>query len=317
MDVLLNIINSPFLHFIIGAALIFYGSNLLVDNSILIARIFRISPLIIGLTVIAFGTSLPELVVSVMASIKNEGQVVLGNVVGSNIANISLVLAAIVIFKPIDIIFNRLKESIIYLFLSTLLVCMLMIYQMLNLFAGLSLLFLFITFIIRQFKNKYEDVPFPDDISQETISIKCIALIFIGIIALGYGSEIFIGSAIKIASIFNVPNIVISASLVAFGTSLPELVTSVIALKRGETGFVIGNILGSNIINILLVLGGSLTINKIIIPLSQINISIYFLIIVTSIFLLILFTQKVITKTHGIVLLIIYCIFIYFQFTVL
>ena len=307
-------IENPFIIFILGLLMLVYGSNFLIENSKNIASKFNISKTIIGITVVAFGTSLPELVVSIFAAMKNETAIIVGNVVGSNIANISLVLALIVIFKPIDIIFYRLKESIFYLFLSTSFVCVLMIYQMLNLFAGLLLLFLFITFIIRQFKNKHEDIPL-SEVSQETISIKCIALIFIGIIALGYGSEIFIGSAIKIASIFNVPKIVISVSLVAFGTSLPELVTSVVALKKGETGFVIGNILGSNIINILLVLGGSLTINEIIIPLSKINISIYFLIIVTSIFLLIIFTQKVITKTYGIVLLIIYCIFIYFQFT--
>ena len=118
MDIILNIIQSPFILFAIGALLIFYGSDILIDNSILIAKYYKISPVIIGLTVVAFGTSLPELIVSVMASIRDEGQIVLGNVIGSNIANISLVLAFIALYKNIIFSFTKIKTSIIYLFIS-------------------------------------------------------------------------------------------------------------------------------------------------------------------------------------------------------
>ena len=107
-----------FLYFILGSVFIFFGSTLLINNSTLIARSLRISPLVVGLTIIAFGTSLPELVVSVMASIKGEGSIVLGNVVGSNIANVSLVLPIILLLKPIKVQIDSIKQGLIYLFLS-------------------------------------------------------------------------------------------------------------------------------------------------------------------------------------------------------
>jgi len=313
MDVILNIIQSPFILFVVGALLIFYGSDLLIDNSILIAKCYNISPVIIGLTVVAFGTSLPELVVSVMASIKNEGQIVLGNIVGSNIANISFVLASIAIFKTINFSFRRIKESLLYLLVCTALLCISILYDKLIFLSGLGFLFLFIFFIYGQFKNNIKENNINS--SDENPKIKYILFIIIGIIALGYGSNIFINSAIAIATILHVPNIVISVSLVAFGTSVPELVTSIVALKKGESGFVVGNILGSNIINILLVLGTSVTINNISVQFSSISLSMYFLIVSTLIFILILSNQKSIRKIHGVLLLIIYCIFIYFQFT--
>ena len=313
MDVILNIIQSPFILFVVGALLIFYGSDLLIDNSILIAKCYNISPVIIGLTVVAFGTSLPELVVSVMASIKNEGQIVLGNIVGSNIANISFVLASIAIFKTINFSFRRIKESLLYLLVCTALLCISILYDKLIFLSGLGFLFLFVFFIYGQFKNNIKENNINS--SDENPKIKYILFIIIGIIALGYGSNIFINSAIAIATILHVPNIVISVSLVAFGTSVPELVTSIVALKKGESGFVVGNILGSNIINILLVLGTSVTINNISVQFSSISLSMYFLIVSTLIFILILSNQKSIRKIHGVLLLIIYCIFIYFQFT--
>ena len=108
-----------FILFIIGSVLIFYGSSLLIDNSTLIARSLNISPIVIGLTVIAFGTSLPELVVSVIAILRGEGAIVLGNIVGSNIANILLVLGVIVTIKPLDINFSSLKQGSIYLLIAT------------------------------------------------------------------------------------------------------------------------------------------------------------------------------------------------------
>ena len=314
MDIILNIIQSPFILFTIGALLIFYGSDILIDNSILIAKYYNISPVIIGLTVVAFGTSLPELIVSIMASIRDEGQIVLGNIIGSNIANISLVLAFIALYKNIIFSFTKIKTSIIYLFISTISLCLAVLYNKLALFTGIGFLLFFVFFIYGQFKNATGENN-DDEASEEDSNIKYFIFIIIGIITLGYGSNLFIDSAIGIATFFNVPNIVISVSLVAFGTSVPELVTSIVALRKGEAGFVVGNILGSNIINILLVLGSSITINSILIDFSSVRLSFYFLIISTLIFILILFYQKAVTKVHGIVLLIIYCLFIYFQFS--
>ena len=121
-----------FILFILGSVLIFYGSSLLIDNSTLIARSLNISPIVIGLTVIAFGTSLPELVVSIIAILRGEGAIVLGNIVGSNIANILLVLGVIVIIKPLDINFSSLKQGLIYLLIATFCLMIMILNQQLD-----------------------------------------------------------------------------------------------------------------------------------------------------------------------------------------
>ena len=299
-----------FFYFILGSLGIFFGSTLLIDNSTLIARTLRISPVVIGLTIIAFGTSLPELVVSVMASIKSEGEIVLGNVVGSNIANIFLVLPVIVLFKSIPIKIDSIKQGLIYLVISTAFLCNLLVYQLLNLISGLIFLSLFCIYMFRQFKEASR-IEMSDDSSIDEFSFKYIAYIVIGIILLGFGSDLFINSSIAIAIFFDIPKIVISVLLVAFGTSVPELVTSIVAIRRNEPNFVIGNILGSNIINILLVLGTSLAINDISLNFNSIYVPYLFLIISGFLLSLVLLFQNMISKIHGFIFLLLYALFIY------
>jgi len=298
-----------FLYFILGSICIFYGSTFLIDNSTLVARSLKISPFVIGLTVIAFGTSLPELVVSLMASNKGEGAIVIGNVVGSNIANILLVLSVIVIMKPIAINFDSVKQGAIYLFVSTAAIALLIYYQALTFIPGLILLLLFCIYMVNQFFSKNSiDHGIDTDDSLNPIHI---GLICIGILLLGYGSHLFINSSISIAEFFNVPKIVISVSLVAFGTSVPELVTSVVALKRGEPNFIIGNVMGSNIINIFLVLGSSLLVDTIEISLEAICYPLFFMILAALLIIFITSFQKMMNRVHGLIFLAMYVLFIY------
>ena len=298
-----------FILFIIGSVLIFYGSSLLIDNSTLIARSLNISPIVIGLTVIAFGTSLPELVVSVIAILRGEGAIVLGNIVGSNIANILLVLGVIVTIKPLDINFSSLKQGSIYLLIATSCLMIMIWSQELSFIPGFILLILFGIYMISQFRsNKKND--YDSDISEIDFKFLYILYIILGSIILGYGSHLFINSSIQIASFFNVPKIVISVSLVAFGTSVPELVTSIVAVRKGEPNFVIGNILGSNIINIFLVLGSSLIISDIYVTILGIFYpSIFMLVSALILILLLLLTSKM-NRIHGLFLFILYLIFI-------
>jgi len=299
-----------FLYFILGSAFIFLGSTYLIDNSIIIARSLRISPFVIGLTIIAFGTSLPELVVSVMASIRGEGEIVIGNVVGSNIANVFLVLPIILLFKPIKVEINLIKQSIIYLFIATLILCVLLAYQLLYFIYGVVLLCLFCLYIANQLNGK-ESIRENTNIKFLEFKMKHVAYIIFGIILLALGSELFINSAIAIAEFFNVPKIVISVSLVAFGTSMPELATSIVAIRKNEPNFVIGNILGSNIINIFLVLGSSLMINDISIQFNSIYFPYLFLIISSLLFFLILLFQNLLNRVHSFTFLLLYILFIY------
>ena len=299
-----------FILFIIGSVLIFYGSSLLIDNSTLIARSLNISPIVIGLTVIAFGTSLPELVVSVIAILRGEGAIVLGNIVGSNIANILLVLGVIVTIKPLDINFSSLKQGSIYLLIATSCLMIMIWSQELSFIPGFILLILFGIYMISQFRsNKKND--YDSDISEIDFKFLYILYIILGSIILGYGSHLFINSSIQIASFFNVPKIVISVSLVAFGTSVPELVTSIVAVRKGEPNFVIGNILGSNIINIFLVLGSSLIISDIYVTILGIFYPSIFMLVSALILILLLLLTSKLNRIHGLFLFILYLIFIY------
>ena len=306
--------------FIVGAIFIFIGSNLLIDNSRLIAISLGISPFIIGLTLIAFGTSLPELIVSTMASFSGEGDIVLGNVIGSNIANIALVLSVIAIWKTIKFNYSDLKSSLGYIITTTIILIIIITNNNLTLIPGLAFLVLFITYIYDQFKiiksGEFKD----EDDKNILFSIKYLIYSFIGIFLLGWGSDLFINGAISIATSLGIPLIVISLSIVALGTSIPELATSLIAINKNESSLVIGSILGSNIINLVLVLGSSIIINPINVYNNSLSInssvlvSLIFMSIVTIILLSIILFKKEITRVHGVILFSIYILFIYFNF---
>jgi len=307
-------------YFILGAVFIFIGSNLLIDNSRLIAISLRISPFVIGLTLIAFGTSLPELVVSVMASFEGKGEIVLGNVIGSNIANIALVLAIISIWKTIKFNYSDLKSSLSYIITTTIMLIIIIINNNLTLIPGVAFLVLFITYIYNQFRMIKNNNDRNEDDEDTAFSIKYLIYAFIGVFLLGWGSNLFINGAVGIATLLGVPLIVISLSVVALGTSIPELVTSLIAIKKNEPNFVIGNILGSNIINLVLVLGSSIIINPIDVYNYDLSInhnalvSLIFMSITTLLLLFIIFFGQKITRIHGIILFLIYIIFIYSNF---
>ena len=307
-------------YFILGAVFIFIGSNLLIDNSKLIATSLGISPFVIGLTLIAFGTSLPELVVSIMASFEGKGEIVLGNVIGSNIANIALVLAIISIWKTIKFNYSDLKSSLGYIITTTIMLIIIIINNNLTLIPGVAFLVLFITYIYNQFRMIKNNNDRNEDDEDTAFSIKYLIYAFIGVFLLGWGSNLFINGAVGIATLLGVPLIVISLSVVALGTSIPELVTSLIAIKKNEPNFVIGNILGSNIINLVLVLGSSIIINPIDVYNYDLSInhnalvSLIFMSITTLLLLFIIFFGQKITRIHGIILFLIYIIFIYSNF---
>mgnify|MGYP001206960995 CR=1 FL=1 len=305
--------------FTLGAIFIFTGSNLLVDNSKLIAASLGISPFIIGLTLIAFGTSLPELVVSTFASIEGEGDIVIGNVIGSNIANIALVLSIIAIWKTIEFNYIDLKESLSYIIISSIILLIIVANNSLSLISGILFLILFFIYIYNQFRIA-RDSSSSEKNHSVGFSMWYFIYSFIGIFILGWGANLFIDGAIGIAISLGVPLIAVSLSVVALGTSIPELITSIVAIKKNESNFVIGSILGSNIINVILVLGTAIIINPINIYSvdSSINyntsISLIFMFLSTIILLYIILFKNMFNRFHGFLLLLIYFIFIYLNF---
>ena len=236
--------------------MLFYGAEFIVKGGSRLARYFGLSPIVIGLTVVAFGTSLPELVVSIVAAIGGSSPIAIGNVVGSNIANVGLVLGISSLIFPIKINLSQIKNDlIIYIFVCLMFSAFCMngsISRQEGLILFLSvLIYTWYSFYYSSSKNNDEDA---NDKNPSNLRILFI-LIISGITLLSFGANLFVKGAIDIARYFGISEIVIGMTIVALGTSLPELATSVIASFRKEHAISIGNIVGSNLFNLLSVIG--------------------------------------------------------------
>ena len=301
------------LQFAAGTVLLYYGADFLILGSKSIASKFKIPPIVVGITLVAFGTSLPELIVSIIAILKGESGMVIGNVVGSNIANIGLVLAVTAILVPIVFSFKKISFDLYFLIFITFLPLLFMYLGDLVLWQGLCFLLLLGGYCWYLFNkdHEYEDDNSDGNLSHGlTISLK----IILGIIGLGLGAHLFVLGAKGIAIALGVSSLVIGMSIVALGTSLPELAASIVAAKHGETGFIIGNIIGSNIMNIVAVLGFTLLISPISVEFSHIATQGIFMVTLTlGLFFLLKFKGGVTNFSAG-VLILIYIIFLYFNF---
>ena len=236
--------------------MLFYGAEFIVKGGSQLSRYFGLSPIVIGLTVVAFGTSLPELVVSIVAAIGGSSPIAIGNVVGSNIANVGLVLGVSSLIFPIKINLSQIKNDlIIYIFVCLMFSAFCMngsISRQEGLILFLSvLIYTWYSFYYSSSKNNDEDV---NDKNPSNLRMLFI-LIISGITLLSFGANLFVKGAIDIARYFGISEIVIGMTIVALGTSLPELATSVIASFRKEHAISIGNIVGSNLFNLLSVIG--------------------------------------------------------------
>lgn len=262
---------------ILGLLMISFGAEFLTSGAIAIARRLRISPLVIGLTIVAFGTSAPELAVSMTSALKGNADIALGNVIGSNIINILAILGITALVCPLTVQKSSMNIEIPFtVIISVLLFVMTsdtLIWgsaeSVLSRWNGVVLLLLLVLFTIyniRMAKNH------PDEGIQSTTSAPdekkksiWLSLLFFfgGLVLLIYGGQFFVGSASSIAADLGVSEAVIGLTIVAFGTSLPELATSVVAAMRKQPEIALGNIVGSNILNILFILGASSTITPI------------------------------------------------------
>ena len=299
--------------FMVGAVLLYYGAEFLILGSKSIASKFKIPPIVVGITLVAFGTSLPELIVSIIAILKSESGMVIGNIVGSNIANIGLVLAVTAIFVPIVFSFKKISVDLYFLIFITFLPLLFMYLGDLVLWQGVCFLLLLGGYCWYLF-NK--DLVYEEDHSDENLSdgLTIFLKIIFGIIGLGLGAHIFVLGAKGIAIALGVSSLVIGMSIVALGTSLPELSASIAAAKHGETGLIIGNIIGSNIMNIVAVLGFTLLISPISVEFSHVAIHGIFMVVLTLGLFILLKYKGGVTKFSAGVLILIYIIFLYFNF---
>ena len=247
---------------IIGFIILIKGADFFVDGASGIATHFKVSKMLIGLTIVAFGTSAPEFAVSVKAITSGSGDIVLGNVIGSNILNILLILGCSSLIHILNVKNNTVKKEIPILALFSLLFSVLLSDKIFdigikNSFTrsdGIILLLFFSVFIYYLISMMRHKIDSEED--EENIGIgRAVIFTIIGLIGIVLGSNFVVDSATKIATILGVSQRLISLTIIAFGTSLPELVTSVISARKGESDIAIGNVVGSNIFNIGIVIG--------------------------------------------------------------
>ena len=252
---------------IAGLLLILFGANYLVDGSSSVAKKFGLSEFVIGLTIVGIGTSTPEMVVSFLSSLQGKADMAVGNIVGSNIFNTMMILGVTALIAPLTITKGNLKRDIPLNILVT--VLLIVLGMNLTLFGkgqnqlcrldGVILLAIFAWYMWRSFKN---DSPDEEEGEMKVYSIGIsIFLILAGLAGLIIGGRLFVNSATELARLFGVSDKFIAITVMAAGTSMPELATCVVAALKGRGQLALGNILGSNISNILLILGGAALIN--------------------------------------------------------
>ncbi len=300
-----------FLYLIIGLIILVAGAEIVIRGSVSFGKKLNISLFAIGVVIVAGGTSLPELASSINAVLNDHADLALGAVVGSNIANLILVMAATTVIHSIsNISKNQINQAWVNIGLSIILIFMSFFYF--NYIFGVISIFLLIYIMYIQIKKGSLDL---DDINKNEYSIFLSFLfIFIGIIFLIYGSELFISSAIDLANKFNVSKRVVGLSLIAFGTSLPELVVGVMSALKRKVDFALGNILGSNIYNVLGVLGITSFFGTFTMPEILAKQDLFFMLIITFMVLGFMFFAKKLGKIYGSISLIIYASYMYFIF---
>ena len=299
------------LYLIIGLLLLVAGAEIVIRGSVSFGKKLNISLFAIGVVIVAGGTSLPELASSINAVINNHADLAVGAVVGSNIANLILVMAATTVILPItNITKNQINQAWINIGLGIALILMSFLYF--NYIFGIVSMILLVLIMYLQFKKGSLDLEEID--KNEYSTLLSIILIVLGIIFLIYGSELFVNSAISIANYYNISEAVIGLSIIAFGTSLPELVVGIMSALKRKVDFALGNILGSNIYNVLGVLGISSFFGTFSMPEIIAKQDLFFMLLITFIILGFMFFPKKIGRIYGSIGLILYACYMYFIF---
>ena len=312
-----------YLLFLPGFYLLIKGADILVEGASSLAKRLKVSDLVIGLTIVAFGTSAPELAVNLSASYKGQTDIAISNVLGSNIANILLILGVSSIIKNVVMKENTVWKEIPFGMLSAIIVFL----QANDVFfgantknqisrnEGLEMLAFFIIFLYYVFSIAKEENIFEDEIPKKQLSLgKSIIYIILGLILLPLGSDWVVNGAVRIAKFFGVSEAYIGLTIVAIGTSLPELATSVVAAYKKNSDISIGNVIGSNIFNVYLVLGSSAVIRPLEFSTKN-NIDVLMNILASLILFLSLFVGKKheIERNQGILFLFIYIFYLVFR----
>ncbi len=302
---------NEFLTFAIGLATLIYGANTLIREAKILGKKLGLSDLNIGLTIVAIGTSLPELVTSLISVSKDKNDVALGMIVGSNIINILLILGLGAVIRPLKFKKNLILKNWLWAFLA---ICLLFFmgydsqYSRIEGFCLLSLFIFFIYSLPHQEENKKTESLIHYQI------FKNMSFLILGIILLYFGGQLFLKGIISLMKSLKLSEAVIGLTLVGFSTNIPEITTTIISTIKKDSDILIGNILGSNIQNILMVLGGTALFYPFASLNGHLNESIYILIATTLLLLPIIMFSKEIKRVYGACLLFGFILFVLYTF---
>jgi len=300
-----------------GLILLYFGANWLVQGAITLALHLGLSPLIVGLTVVALGTSVPEALVSIQAAIGNQGGIALGNVIGSNILNIALILGLSAFFNPLKVDSHLVKADVPLLAGATFMLVVLLEDFHISRMEGAFLLLCIVGYVAGNImtvkrtspeENKIEGVEVPEDHSKNLW--RDISFLFIGLIALAFGSNFLVTGAVDLARIWGLSEALIGLTIVSIGTGTPEMATALMAAYRKRADLAIGNAVGSNLFNIMFVLG----IAALVAPLDGKGISsidLYVMLGVTILLLPTVWTGRILDRKEGFLFLAIYVGYLY------
>ncbi|MDH3442063.1 MAG: calcium/sodium antiporter [Gammaproteobacteria bacterium] len=302
-----------------GLILLIWGADRFVHGAAAMARNLGVAPLMIGLTIVAFATSAPEILVSVVAALRGEPDLAVGNAIGSNIANIGLVLGAVSLFRPIELKSATLRREMPALLAVSLLTVALFLDSALNRIDGFVLLTALVIVIIwlvrlglRSSASDPLQADFEAEIPKDMKTWVAGIWLVIGIATLLFGAELLVDGAIEIARAIGVSEVVIGVTLVALATSLPELAVSLVSAMRGEYGLAIGNIVGSNIFNLLAVIGVAAAIQPAVLPPTVLSLHIFVMVAFTLVLFAMTYEydgRGTISRFEGFMLLMAYLAF--------
>ena len=295
---------------VLGFVFLVKGADFLVDGASRIAKRFKVSEMVIGLTIVAIGTSLPELVITVKGTIEGHSDLSIGSIVGSCILNLLVVLGISSFINPIKMNKKTKVSNLIFTFLSIIIVWVFgNIGMKITRIEGIFLLLIFVLFLLNLDYDKATETEENDN--RDIRILPSILLIVVGVFGLKYGGDFIVDNSLKLAGEFGIAESVLGLTVMSIGSSLPELITGVVSARRGESDLLIGNIIGSNIFNLLLVIGLSASIHPI--GFSD-DYNMYFLFLFISTLVLVLFDfigeKNKITRMDGAFLLGLFVIYV-------
>jgi len=305
-----------YLLLIAGLVVLILAGEFLVKGAVGLALRFNISTLVIGMTIVAFGTSAPELLVSLKAAIEGHPEISIGNVLGSNIANIALVLGITTIILPINVGKSTIRIDWPIMMLSTIAFFLFILNGVIEWWEGLLYVIALVVYNILMIKKSNSSAELDDDLVKKEQDkyglLKNIVFVIIGTLGLAFGANWLLDGAVEIALNFGVSEYVIGATVVAFGTSVPELATSIVAACKKQTDISVGNLIGSNVFNLLAVLGITSLVKEIPVSIQVQNEDVYWLLSISFLLFPIMYFNNRINRVKGLILMLAYIAYIYF-----